>query len=103
MYIDESLADDSADRRLKVSYIQIGKLVPDPRNARTYSKKQVAQIAESISAFGFTNPVITDPEGNIIAGHGRLRAAKELNLAEVPVILLAGLVPRQRSIGRLAS
>ena len=54
MYIDESLAEDSAERRLKVSYTQIEKLVPDPRNARTHSKKQVTQIAESIRAFGFT-------------------------------------------------
>tara|TARA_R110001599_G_scaffold108057_3_gene270997 strand:+ start:831 stop:1115 length:285 start_codon:yes stop_codon:yes gene_type:complete len=88
MFINESLADDSADRRLEVCYTQIEKLIPDPRNARTHSKRQVAQIAESIRAFGFTNPVITDPEGNIMAGHGRLRAARALNLAEVPVIVL---------------
>jgi len=102
MYINESLADDSADRRLKVSYIQIGKLVPDPRNARTHSKKQVAQIAESISAFGFTNPILADTEGNIIAGHGRLRAAKDLNHTEVPVIVLASLSETQKKALRLA-
>lgn len=102
MYIDDSLADEFADRRLEVVYTRIEKLIPDPRNARTHSKRQVTQIAESISAFGFTNPVLTDPEGNIIAGHGLLRAAKELNLTEVPVIVLAGLSETQKKALRLA-
>jgi DNA modification methylase len=102
MYINESLADDSADRRLEVCYTQIQKLIPDPRNARTHSKRQVTQIAESIRAFGFTNPILSDPKGNIIAGHGRLRAAKELNLAEVPVIMLSGLTETQKKALRLA-
>ncbi|ASK89100.1 site-specific DNA-methyltransferase [Sphingorhabdus sp. SMR4y] len=102
MYINESLADDSADRRLEVNYTRIEKLIPDPRNARTHSKKQVTQIAESIRAFGFTNPILADPMGNIIAGHGRLRAARELNLAEVPVIVLAGLSEPQKKALRLA-
>ena len=102
MYISESLADDSADRRLEVNYTRIEKLIPDPRNARTHSKKQVTQIAESIRAFGFTNPILADPMGNIIAGHGRLRAARELNLAEVPVIVLAGLSEPQKKALRLA-
>lgn len=98
----ELLADGSADRRLEVSYTQIEKLIPDPRNARTHSKKQVTQIAESISAFGFTNPVLADPEGNIIAGHGRLRAARQLNLSELPVIVLTGLSEAQKKALRLA-
>ena len=102
MYIDDSLADESADRRLEVVYTRIEKLIPDQRNARTHSKRQVTQIAESISAFGFTNPILTDPEGDIIAGHGRLRAAKDLNLAEVPVIVLAGLSETQKKALRLA-
>lgn len=102
MYNEESLVDGSADRRLEVSYTQIKKLIPDPRNARTHSKRQVTQIAESISAFGFTNPVITDSDCNIIAGHGRLRAAKELNLTEVPVIVLTGLSETQKKALRLA-
>jgi len=70
---------------------------------RTHSKKQVTQIAESISAFGFTNPVLADPEGNIISGHGRLRAAKELNLDEVPVIELSGLSETEKKALRLAA
>ena len=102
MNTSESLADASADRRLEVDYKQIGQLIPDPRNARTHSKKQVTQIADSISAFGFTNPVLADPEGNLIAGHGRLRAAKELDLTEVPVITLSGLSEPQKKALRLA-
>lgn len=102
MNTNESLADASADRRLEVDYKQIGQLIPDPRNARTHSKKQVTQIADSISVFGFTNPVLADPEGNLIAGHGRLRAAKELDLTEVPVITLSGLSEPQKKALRLA-
>lgn len=102
MDTNELLADASANRRLEVTYTQTEKLIPDPRNARTHSKKQVTQIAESISAFGFTNPILADREGNIIAGHGRLRAAKQLDLVEVPVIVLAGLSEAQKKALRLA-
>ena len=79
-----------------------GGLTPDPRNARTHSKKQVAQIVQSITAFGFTNPILADPEGNLIAGHGRLRAAREMGLASVPVITLDGLTEPQKRALRLA-
>ncbi|MFZ1741710.1 MAG: DNA methyltransferase [Pontixanthobacter sp.] len=99
---EEPRADISGDRRLEVYYTQTEKLVPDPRNARTHSKKQITQISESISAFGFTNPILADPEGNLIAGHGRLRAARELGLAEVPVITLTGLSETQKKALRLA-
>ncbi|RVQ64521.1 DNA methylase N-4, partial [Croceicoccus ponticola] len=60
------------------------------------------QIVASIRAFGFTNPILTDPQGNLIAGHGRLRAAKAMDLAEVPVIELAGLSEPQKKALRLA-
>ena len=66
------------------------------RNARTHSEEQVAQIAASIREFGFTNPVLTDGNNGIIAGHGRVLAARKLGLAEVPVIELAHLTPAQR-------
>jgi DNA modification methylase len=66
-------------------------LRPHPRNARTHSKKQVRQIAESIRAFGFTVPVLIDEHAMIIAGHGRLEAAKLLGLQEIPAILIDGL------------
>lgn len=95
-------ADASADRRLEVVYKAVAELVPDPLNARTHSKKQVTQIAASIRAFGFTNPILADAEGRLIAGHGRLRAARELELAEVPVITLAGLSEAQKKALRLA-
>lgn len=91
-----------ADRTLEVVYKAPGDLTPDPRNARTHSKKQVAQIVKSIAAFGFTNPILADPEGNLIAGHGRLRAAKDMGLDKVPVITLDGLTEPQKRALRLA-
>lgn len=91
-----------AERTLAVVYKAPGDLTPDPRNARTHSKKQVTQIVQSISAFGFTNPILADPEGNLIAGHGRLRAAKDMGLDKVPVITLDGLTEPQKRALRLA-
>ena len=66
-------------------------LKPNPRNARTHSKKQIRQIADSIVAFGFTVPLLIDENPIIIAGHGRLEAAKLVGLNEVPAIVLEGL------------
>jgi DNA modification methylase len=97
-----ALAAAAADRPLQVVYKAIASLTPDPRNARTHPKRQIEQIAASIRAFGFTNPILADPAGNLIAGHGRLRAAKEMGLAEVPVIELAGLTEPQKKALRLA-
>jgi DNA modification methylase len=95
-------ASPHADRKLEVVYKAPGELVPDPRNARTHSKRQVEQIVQSIRAFGFTNPILADLDGNLIAGHGRLRAAKEMGLATVPVITLDGLSELQKKALRLA-
>jgi DNA modification methylase len=67
-----------------------------PRNARTHSKKQIRQIADSITAFGFTNPVLVDATGEVIAGHGRLAAARTLGLAEVPTLCIDWLSPEQQ-------
>lgn len=97
-----ALAAVAADGRLAVAYRATGSLVPDPRNARTHPKRQVEQIARSIRAFGFTNPILADPAGNVIAGHGRLLAARKLGLGEVPVIELAGLSEGQKRALRLA-
>lgn len=91
-----------ADRELEVVYKAPASLIPDPRNARTHPRRQIEQIIASISAFGFTNPILTDPEGRIIAGHGRLRAAGEMGLKSVPVIELAGLSEPQKRALRLA-
>ncbi|MEP0191786.1 MAG: DNA methyltransferase [Erythrobacter sp.] len=95
-------AIQTANRPLAVAYKMVSSLVPDPRNARTHSKRQIEQIIASINEFGFTNPILTDPDGNLIAGHGRLRASKEMGLAEVPVIELTGLSEAQKRALRIA-
>jgi len=74
----------------------IERLMPYERNARTHSPEQVAQIAASIQEFGFTNPILVDGKDGIIAGHGRLAAAKDLGLTEVPVVVLDHLTPDQK-------
>ena len=89
-------------RDLSVIYRPVADLKPDPRNARTHSKRQVEQLCASILQFGFTNPVLVDEAGVLIAGHGRLRAAKELGLATVPVIELLDLSDAQKKALRLA-
>ncbi len=76
---------------LAVEHRPVADLIPYARNARTHSDAQVAEIAASIRAFGWTNPILVDGENGIIAGHGRLLAARKLKLASVPVIELAGL------------
>src|SRR5229473_1036064 len=74
----------------------IDRLVPFARNPRTHSDAQIAQIAASIAAFGFNNPILVDTKSGIIAGHGRLLAARKLKLAEVPVIVLDHLSETQK-------
>ncbi|HWV44102.1 ParB/Srx family N-terminal domain-containing protein [Pseudorhodoplanes sp.] len=74
----------------KVERRPVDSLVPYARNARTHSESQVAQIAASIKEYGFTVPVLIDPKGNVIAGHGRIMAAKALGLAEIPVMVAKG-------------
>ena len=81
---------------LKIEQRAIEALVPYARNSRTHSEAQVAQIAASIREFGFTNPVLIDADGGIIAGHGRVMAARKLGMEEVPCIELAGLSDTQR-------
>jgi len=76
---------------LAVQYQPISNLVPFSRNARSHSKHQIRQIAASIRQFGFTNPVLVDHRNTIIAGHGRVAAAKLLGLEHVPTIRLEGL------------
>jgi DNA modification methylase len=76
--------------------IQIDALIPYARNSRTHSDGQVAQIASSIKEFGFTNPVLIDVGGGIIAGHGRVLAARKLGMSEVPCIRLDHLTEAQK-------
>ena len=74
----------------------VTKLVPYEKNARTHSPDQIAQLSASIVEFGFVNPILVDTEAGVIAGHGRLAAAKDLGLDEVPVVVLDHLSPTQR-------
>jgi len=92
----------AASSQLSIVYRSTNDLVPDPRNARTHPKRQIEQLKASINEFGFTNPVLIDPDRNIIAGHGRLRAAKAIGLAQVPTITLSDLSDIQKRALRLA-
>jgi DNA modification methylase len=74
-----------------IELVRVDAIKPNPRNAHTHSKKQIEQIAKSIDAFGFTQPVIIDEASNLLAGHGRLGAAKLRGLKEIPAIRLRGL------------
>jgi DNA modification methylase len=80
----------------EIEPVPVGRLRPYPGNPRTHSKKQVGQIADSIRRFGFTNPVLIGEDGEIIAGHGRVEAAKLLGLESVPTLRLAHLDASQR-------
>src|SRR3954454_21724571 len=73
----------------------LDRLVPHARNARTHSDDQIAQIAGSIAEFGFVNPVLVGDDDVIVAGHGRVLAARKLGLTEAPVIVLAHLSATQ--------
>jgi ParB-like chromosome segregation protein Spo0J len=84
------------DERLRVEFWGLDKLIPFARNARPHSDTQIAEIAGSIRAFGFTNPILVGANGDVIAGHGRLAAARQLGLMEVPVIPLHRLTEMQR-------
>lgn len=87
---------------LKYELTPLDGLIPYARNARTHSGEQVAQIAASIKEFGFINPVIVDPTGSIIAGHGRVLAARQLGLKEVPTLQVDHLTDAQRKAYILA-
>ena len=76
---------------LSIVYKKTDDLIPYINNSRTHDESQVNQIAASIQEFGFTNPILLDGENGIIAGHGRLLAARKLGLTEIPTIQLNGL------------
>lgn len=80
----------------KIEMLAVEHLIPYANNSRTHGDAQIAQIAASIKEFGFTNPVLIDGEGGIIAGHGRVLAARKLSMAEVPCIRLGYLTDTQR-------
>jgi DNA modification methylase len=81
---------------LSIQTLPLSSLKPWPRNARTHSKKQIKQIADSITRFGFTNPVLVDRDNTILAGHGRVAAAKLLELTEVPCVRLDHMTQAQK-------
>ena len=81
---------------MQIEQIQLATLIPYINNSRTHSDEQVAQIAASIKEFGFNNPVLVDKDNGIIAGHGRVQAARRLGLTEVPCVRLEHLTKTQR-------
>jgi ParB-like chromosome segregation protein Spo0J len=85
-----------------LEYVHVSALRPYSRNARTHSKKQIKQIAKSIKRFGFNNPVLVSDDGEIIAGHGRVEAAKLLGMEKVPTLRLSHLTPTERRAYLLA-
>ena len=87
---------------LALEYISVTALQPLKRNARTHSRKQIRQIADSIRTFGFTNPILIDRDNMILAGHGRVEAAKLLGMSEVPCVRLENMTPAQKRAYALA-
>ena len=87
---------------LEIIYRSVDGLRPDPANPRCHSKKQVRQIAESIKAFGFNVPILIDRDGNVVAGHGRVAACRELGMTQVPTLCLDHLTPAQLRAFRIA-
>jgi len=87
---------------LTVEHWPLDKLKPYAANARTHAKAQIAKIAASMAEFGWTNPILAEPDGTIIAGHGRLEAAKQAGIETAPVITLDGLSPDQARALRIA-
>ena len=86
----------------KIEWISVETLIPYAKNARTHSDEQVAQIAGSIKEFGFNNPVLVDKDNSVIAGHGRLMAARKLGMDKVPVVQLGHMTEAQRKAYVLA-
>lgn len=87
---------ESRDTPLELTYVPVSNLAPYVNNPRTHSKAQIKQVARSIETFGFTNPILVDSAGGVIAGHGRLEAAKLLGLKTVPVVRLSDLTEAQK-------
>jgi len=81
---------------LQIQYKNVNELLPYEKNSRTHSEEQITQVASSMETFGFTNPILIDENNGIIAGHGRLEAAKRIGLDEVPTITLLGLTEGQK-------
>ena len=89
-------AASESKEQLTRAQMPIGQIKPNPRNAKTHSRKQIRQIANSIIQFGFITPLVVTEDGELIAGHGRYEASNLLGLKKVPVIVLTGLSPAKR-------
>lgn len=81
---------------MKIESVPVSELKEYEKNSRTHSEQQVAKIASSVEEFGFTNPILIDEGNGVIAGHGRLQAAKRINMSEVPCIRLSHLSESQK-------
>ena len=88
---------DAPLRDLKVKERKVTELKPHPKNARTHSNKQLHQLAKSIETFGFTVPILIDDKDVILAGHGRVEAAKSMGIQRVPTILIGDLTEDQNA------
>jgi hypothetical protein len=87
---------------LKIAYVPIGTVHDSKLNPRTHGPKQICKIAASLQQFGFVNPIIVDDEGEIIAGHGRVAAARQLGLTEIPTITLGHMTEADKRAYRIA-
>jgi len=90
------MSGSAKSRKYEITWRSVDQLIPYARNSRTHSKDQVAQIAASIREFGWTNPILVDGDGTIIAGHGRVMAARKLGEKDVPCIELGHLTDAQK-------
>src|ERR1700720_3818334 len=81
---------------LEIVYRRVEELKPDSRNPRHHNRKQIKQLARSIETFGFTVPALVDRDGNVIAGHGRILACRELGWSEIPTVMIDGLSDAKR-------
>jgi ParB-like chromosome segregation protein Spo0J len=85
----------AAGVRHQITYLAVDQLKPNPDNARTHSPAQIRKLASSFRAHGFITPVVVDPKNAVVAGHGRLEAARHLGLTEIPAICVSHLSPEQ--------
>lgn len=88
--------------KLKIVYRPLKDLTPYAHNARTHDDRQVLQLVASIEEFGWTNPILIDDNGEIIAGHGRVLAAEQMGVTSIPTITLSGLTDAQKTAYRIA-
>src|SRR6516165_410910 len=92
----DSVRIQNSSLERKVTFLPISDLATNPRNARTHSPRQIAQIARSIERFGFNNPVLVDGNNQILAGHGRVAAARILGLTSIPVLKIEHLTDTEK-------